>query len=125
MQGKDMKRVAISVSIAAVALAVAGVTSAQSVQEVVVNGVNTKVPGAEARSQTVKFADLDLSKSQGVKTLLTRIRSAAGDVCSPQPDAADISGNKDYRKCIGQAVNGAVEKVNSPALTAMASTRSQ
>lgn len=122
---KDMTRVLISVSLAALALGTVGVTSAQSVQEVVVTGTNSRVPGAEARSQTVNFADLDLSKSQGVKTLLTRIRAAAGEVCSPQPEATDIPGSKDYRKCIGRAVTGAVDTVNSPLLTAMASRRAE
>ena len=122
---KKMKRAGISVSLAALALGAMGGASAQSAQEVVVTGTHSKAPGAEARSQTVKFADLDLSKSQGVKTLLTRIRAAAGEVCSPRPEALDVSGKSDYSNCIGRAVAGAVETVNSPLLTAMASTRTK
>ena len=45
-QGKNMKRVVISVSLAALALGAMGVTSAQGVQEVVVTGTQTKAAGA-------------------------------------------------------------------------------
>src|SRR5215469_980844 len=106
-----MNRVVTSMSLAVLAIGAVGVTSAQSVQEVIVTG--TKAPGAETRSQTVKIADLDLSKSEGVKTLLTRIRGAAGEVCSPQPEATDIPGHNDYGRCIDQAVKGAVATVNN------------
>jgi UrcA family protein len=123
-RGKDLKLAAIA-SLAALAFAPIVSVKAQGVQEVVVTGTNSSVPGAEARSQSVKFADLDLSKSQGVRTLLTRIRAAATEVCSPEPSATDIPGNKDFRKCMGRAVTGAVETVNSPLLTAMASKRAQ
>lgn len=108
-----------SVSLAVFALGAAALVNAQGVQEVVVQG--SKAPGLEVRSQTVKFADLDLSKSPGIETLLSRIRRAAGDVCSPQPQVNDIGAHKDYNKCVSGAVDGAIAKVNNPRLSALAS----
>ena len=65
---------------------------AQGLTEVVVTG--TKAPvGSETRSKTVSYADLDLSKSAGLGTLLDRIHNAASDVCSPAPSDEDSAGN--------------------------------
>ena len=111
-------KLVIPVSLAALGLGALASVNAQGVQEVVVTG--GKAVGAETHSQTVKFADLDVSKSEGLKTLLSRIRGAAHKVCSPAPDPTDIQGNKDYKKCVDAAVSGAVEKVGNPALTALA-----
>jgi UrcA family protein len=111
-------KLVIPVSLAVLGLGALASVNAQNAQEVVVTG--STAPGAETHSQTVNFADLNLSKSDGVKTLLTRIRSAAGKVCAPAPKARDMKENEDYKKCMGAAVSGAVAKVNNPDLTALA-----
>jgi UrcA family protein len=116
-------KLANSVSLAAFALGAVALVNAQVVQEVVVQG--SKAPGLEVRSKSVKFADLDLSKSLGIETLLSRIRRAAGDVCSPEPQVNDIGVRKDYNKCVSGAVDGAVAKVNNPRLSALASKGTQ
>src|SRR5215472_15971201 len=108
----------IPVSLAALGLGALASVNAQGVQEVVVTAANAV--GAETHSQTVKFADLDLSKSEGLKTLLSRIHGAAGKVCAPRPETNDTKGNTAYKKCFGDAVNGAVAKVGNPGLTALA-----
>ena len=68
-------KLVIPVSLAALGLG--ALASAQGVQEVVVTGNNAA--GAVTHSKTVKFSDLDLSKSEGLKALLSRIHGAAGE----------------------------------------------
>ena len=111
-------KLVIPVSLAALGLGALVSVNAQGIQEVVVT--TGKAVGAETHSQTVKFADLDLSKSEGQKSLLSRIRSAAGEVCAPRPETKDTKGSTAYKKCVGDAVNGAVAKVGNPGLTALA-----
>ena len=68
-------------------------------------------------SRVVKFADLDLSHSQGVAVLYTRIRSAAREVCLPQYNwVMEMRVISD--QCRDEAVARAVADVNAPALTA-------
>lgn len=111
-------KLVISMSVAALGLGALASVNAQGVPEVVVSGNNSA--GAVTHSKTVKFGDLDLSKSEGLKTLLSRIHSAAGEVCAPKPEAKDANGSTGYKKCVGDAVNGAVAKVGNPGLTALA-----
>ena len=112
-------KLVIPVSLAALGLGALVSVNAQGTQEVVVTAGKAAV-GTESHSKTVKFADLDLSKSEGQKTLLSRIRSAAGEVCAPRPETKDTKGSTAYKKCVGDAVNGAVAKVGNPGLTALA-----
>ncbi|HEY4342503.1 MAG TPA: UrcA family protein [Steroidobacteraceae bacterium] len=109
----------IAVSLGALALGVLGPVNAQDASEVVVTGHKAAAPGSQARATTVSYRDLDLAKSAGLSTLLVRIRAAATDVCSPQPQTNDIPGTNDYKKCMSDAVNTAVTKVNNPGLTTL------
>jgi len=67
----------------------------------------------DARSETVKFADLDLSTQAGVETLYTRIHAAALRVCAqPAGEQAAVGG------CMTKAESSAIGQVNIPLLTA-------
>ena len=69
--------------------------------------------GDEARSETVKFADLNLSSSQGVEALYGRIHAAARRVCDqPAGEQAGIG------RCMRKTESAAIGKVNVPLLTA-------
>jgi UrcA family protein len=66
----------------------------------------------------VKFADLDVSTSQGAKTLYGRIESAAVDVCSRMyVDEQAYRWHKNA--CLQKLIEDAVLKVNRPALSAV------
>ena len=68
----------------------------------------------QVRSETVKFADLNVNTPAGAEALYTRIHSAANRVCS-QTDAvlrAAVSG------CARKAEAQAIEKLSLPQLTA-------
>jgi UrcA family protein len=110
------------VSLAALALGTLGAVNAQGMSEVVVTSAKAPTPGTQVRSKTVAYSDLDLSKSSGLTTLLGRIRGAASDVCSPGAQSKDIKDSADYKKCVSDAVNSAVAKVNNPGLTALVPT---
>jgi UrcA family protein len=69
--------------------------------------------GDEVRSETVKFADLNLSSQAGVEALYERIHSAARRVCEqPAGEWAAV------RKCMTKTESQAIGKVNVPLLTA-------
>jgi UrcA family protein len=58
------------------------------------------------QSQSVSYADLDLASQAGVKTLTTRINSAAKTVCGPAPEYRDS--RTAYDACIKSAVDHAM-----------------
>jgi UrcA family protein len=69
-------------------------------------------------SKTVSYADIDISQPAGAKVLYSRIAAAAQEVCA-------LSGYKDLgamqrvNGCVDHAINNAVKKVGSPALSAL------
>jgi UrcA family protein len=67
----------------------------------------------DSRSETVKFADLNLGSQAGVETLYGRIHAAARRVCD-QPAGEEEA----IRSCMKKAESAAVGKVNAPLLTA-------
>jgi UrcA family protein len=114
----------IVASLGALALGVLGPVYAEDATEVVVTGHKAAAAaGSEVRTATVSYADLDLAKSAGLSALLVRIRAAATTVCSPQPEVNDLPGSTDYKRCMSDAVNTAVMKVNNPGLKAMVAKR--
>jgi UrcA family protein len=82
---------------------------------VVCNAADT----GDAPQAIVKYADLDISTSQGAAALYNRIRSASEGVCSPLDHHADLGAKFRWNKCVKQAITGAVAKVNQPALSAV------
>lgn len=67
---------------------------------------------------TVRFADLDLSKPEGVATLYGRINRAARDICGPS--GADGDGRMSLaERCITRTIEHAVTRINRPLLTAL------
>ena len=69
--------------------------------------------GDDAHSETVKFADLNLSSQAGVEALYGRIHSAAWRVC--QQPGGEVAA---ARSCMKKAESDAIGKVNVPLLTA-------
>jgi UrcA family protein len=73
---------------------------------------------ADVPKTIVKYADLDVSTSQGAATLYSRIRFAAETVCLPV-DQRNLAAMFRRKQCVQQAIAGAVAKVNQPALSAV------
>ena len=66
----------------------------------------------------VKFADLDVSTSQGAAALYGRIHSAAVDVCS-RMYVTEQAYKLHKDACLQKVIGDAVIKVNRPALSAV------
>jgi UrcA family protein len=74
--------------------------------------------------QTVKFADLDISRTQGATVLYGRIRAAAKNVCAPF-DRGGALDKIEFASCIQKSIADAVTAVNAPALTAVYSAKTR
>ena len=72
----------------------------------------------ETRSTRVSYADLDLQTEAGARAVFQRIRRAARSVCEINMDDA-WDGRVRYFACVRDSTNHAVDKVNSPLVTAM------
>jgi UrcA family protein len=75
------------------------------------------------QSIVVKLADLDLSSPAGAKSALTRIRSAAHEVCEPEATIVDIRETVSYGACVADAERHAVSTLDRPEVTALFESR--
>jgi UrcA family protein len=80
--------------------------------------VQAATPDSELPSVVVSYSDLDLSTTDGARTLYTRISRAARDVC-PFEDAVDLPRVAKNRACREAAIERAVSAVNSTQLAAV------
>lgn len=78
--------------------------------------LSTSVEAQDVPSKTVRFSDLDITKSDGAKVLYSRIRAAARDVCEVSTGTDPIL-RLAVKACIDKAVDKAVKDVNAPMLT--------
>jgi UrcA family protein len=72
----------------------------------------------------VKYAPADLKSLEGIANLYRRIQSAARRACH-EPPMGEWSRYATFHHCVEVAVEGAVEQVHSPALTALHHTKAQ
>jgi UrcA family protein len=72
-------------------------------------------------SESVSYADLDLSTTDGARTLLRRIDLAAQRVCGPEPSHSPLQPHLTafYGSCVRDSVDVTVARINSPLLSAM------
>jgi len=68
------------------------------------------------KSQTVHFADLDLDKPLQAAKLLSRLKSAAREVCRPL-DSGTLRQKHIFATCVDFALSNAVARVDRPVLT--------
>jgi UrcA family protein len=104
-----MSRPLKPLAFAAALSALAG--AAAHAQPVGLKGIAVDTAGDRlVQSETVSYADLDLSRAEGVKTLMRRIDGAAKDVCGPEPDIREW--RSPYQACVKSAVDQALADVN-------------
>ncbi len=72
--------------------------------------------GLTPASKTVKFDDLNITTAAGAKVLYRRIQTAAVEVC-PAQFSYSLRMEQAQRACVDHAIDNAVKKVNSSALT--------
>jgi len=68
------------------------------------------------QSQSVSYADLDLSRDTGMKTLTARIHAAAKTVCGMEPEYRDP--RAPFDACVKSAVDHAMIQVTARAAQA-------
>jgi UrcA family protein len=76
------------------------------------------VSAQEAPSIVVKYSDLDLSTSDGARTLYKRIRAAANMVC-PYGDARELTLKAIGQSCRADAIERAVRTIHNTELAAI------
>ena len=72
----------------------------------------------KVRSVTVRYAELDLAKPQGLEALYIRIGGAARRVCRAD-SSLRLRARVNMRNCHQEAIERAVKQVNLPTLTAI------
>jgi UrcA family protein len=85
-------------------------------------------PPSDVPTVVVKFGDLDTTRPGGKEALYRRLTQAARTVCGgldPTESAATLMVTPAYRACIGQAISGAVAKINLPEFTDYVAMRTQ
>jgi UrcA family protein len=82
-------------------------------------GTTTNANGE--RELVVKYGDLNLANPEGVSVLYKRLRVAAVRVC--ENDSPYLEKRAEVKRCIADAMERAVARVNSPALTAYAASK--
>ena len=78
----------------------------------------------QSAQRTVRFADLDLSRTAGVAVLYQRIRVAAREVCQPV-DERDMMLLAASRSCVRDAIDHAVDDVHSLTLSRYHQTKTE
>ncbi|HEY4446323.1 MAG TPA: UrcA family protein [Steroidobacteraceae bacterium] len=78
--------------------------------------LSTSAEAEDVPSKTVRYSDLDITKSDGAKVLYSRIRAAARDVCEPAIVSDPIL-RMAIKACVDKAIDKAVKDVNAPMLT--------
>lgn len=72
----------------------------------------------KVRSVTIRYAELDLAKPQGVEALYIRIGGAARRVCRAD-SFLRLRDRLNRNNCYQDAIGRAVKQVNLPTLTAL------
>jgi UrcA family protein len=85
------------------------------------NALASDSPAAATVTYPVGYSDLDISTTNGAKTLYLRIRYAAQTLC----ESAATWSKKEGDACIQKAVNDAVTRVDAPLLTQYSQLRSK
>ena len=83
------------------------------------------LPRYDVATRTVKFGDLDLTRSAGVAALYSRIQNAARAVCEPAVSLGARNSLLLARRCMEQSITRAVADVNAPALTSYYLTKTK
>ncbi len=76
--------------------------------------VSTAHADEQVRTETVKFADLNVDTPSGAQALYTRIHWAAQRVCSEADPIQQLAA----KACVSKAEARAIEKLSLPQLTA-------
>ena len=86
------------------------------------SAVCTADAGTGIPEETVKYSDLQMSRTADAARLYARISMAARDVCE-ELDHGNLSSKVIFHRCVQQAIANAVDKVDQPALYSIYSVK--
>jgi UrcA family protein len=72
--------------------------------------------------QKVSYADLNLTRAEGITILYKRLHSAAEIVCAPL-ESRELTLRSQWLACVHSSISRAVAQVDVPALTSYAQAR--
>jgi UrcA family protein len=73
----------------------------------------------------VSYAELDINKPRGLEVLYSRIQRAAKTVCGVDDSRRELARGRHATACYQTAVEGAVNQINRPTLTALHRVKSK
>lgn len=76
-------------------------------------------PAISTPHASVRYSDLDLGKPAGAETMFNRLKQAATRVCGGKPDSRLIFEQRIFRRCVDNALDDAVAKLDAPLVTAL------
>lgn len=86
----------------------------------VITSAADSVKVADGKALTVKYADLDLTASKGVKVLYQRLKNAANQVCGVRTGSRDVFSVAVVKEqCVKNALSQAIESINNDSLNAL------
>jgi UrcA family protein len=96
----------------------AGTTWSENTEAVVVTPSSGTVDGINSEVNSVVLRFGDLNSPAGVATLYRRINVAAANVCGVEQLTGTFAVSPYWKRCVAQAVDGAVTQVGRPDMTA-------
>ena len=75
---------------------------------------------ADTVSVSVRYGDLDISKSAGAEIMLRRIDRAAVQICGGKPDQRLLGERAAFEKCRVSTIDRSVDALDAPMVTAAA-----
>lgn len=64
-------------------------------------------------SVVVRYSDLNLDSAAGNHTLYVRLSAAASRACGGEPATRELERTAQYRSCVEETLNSAVDKISS------------
>jgi UrcA family protein len=74
---------------------------------------------SQVASETVHFADLDLTSRKGAERLYIRLQNAAGVVCDDDGEYVDLYESREVHQCEQKALETAVAQIDRPLVTSL------
>jgi len=75
--------------------------------------------GDDVAKVVVRYADLDLTRTEGATVLARRISLAAQALCGAEPRPVDLGAYFRHRACVNDSAEAAIREVGAPLVTAI------
>ena len=81
---------------------------------------DTRSPTTEEAGRVVlRYPELDLSREDGARMLIGRIKLAARVACGAEPNPLSLDEHHRFQSCVTEATSRSITRVGSPLVTAV------